>query len=59
MRSIYVPLPEGAVDQLRELARHEMRDTKSQAAVLILDGLRRANLDVVRKEVPPGGRRDR
>jgi hypothetical protein len=45
MRNIYVPLPEGAVDQLRELARHEMRDTKSQAAVLILDGLRRAGHD--------------
>jgi hypothetical protein len=46
MRSIYVPLPEGAGDRLRELARRELRDPREQAAWLILDGLRRAGLDV-------------
>lgn len=46
MRSIYVPLPEGASDRLRELARRELRDPKEQAAWLILDGLKRAGLDV-------------
>jgi len=46
MRTIYVPLPEGAADRLRELADRELRDPKSQAAVLILDGLRRAGLTV-------------
>lgn len=46
MRSIYVPLPEGAADRLRELARRELRDPKAQAAVLILEGLRRAGLPV-------------
>ena len=37
MRSIYVPLPEGAIDRLRELARRELRRSKSQAAYLITD----------------------
>lgn len=46
MRSIYVPLPEDAGDRLRELARRELRDPREQAAWLILDGLRRAGLDV-------------
>ena len=46
MRSIYVPLPEGATDLLWELARREMRDPKAQAAVLILEGLSRAGLPV-------------
>jgi hypothetical protein len=46
MRAIYVPLPEGTADRLRELADRELRDPKSQAAVLILDGLRRAGLAV-------------
>jgi len=46
MRSIYVPLPEGAGDRLRELARRELRDPREQAAWLILDGLRRAGLPV-------------
>ena len=46
MRSIYVPLPEGTADRLWELARREMRDPKAQAAVLILEGLRRAGLPV-------------
>jgi hypothetical protein len=46
MRSIYVPLPEGATDRLWQLARRELRDPKAQAAVLILEGLRRAGLPV-------------
>jgi hypothetical protein len=45
MRSIYVPLTERAAERLRELARREMRDPKAQAAVLILEGLKRADLD--------------
>jgi len=45
MRAIYVPLPEGVADRLRELARREMRDPREQAAWLILDGLRRSELD--------------
>ena len=46
MRSFYVPLPEAAADRLRELATRELRDPKAQAAVLILEGLRRAGLPV-------------
>jgi hypothetical protein len=46
VRSIYVPIPEGAIEPLVELARRELRDAKAQAAVLILEGLRRARLDV-------------
>lgn len=46
MRSIYVPLPEGAASRLRALAERELRDPKAMAAWLILDGLRRAGLPV-------------
>lgn len=46
MRNIYVPLPEGAAEQLRTLARREMRDPKAQATWLILAGLKAAGLDV-------------
>ena len=46
MRAIYVPLPEGAADRLRELARREMRDPREQAAWLILAGLKAAGLDI-------------
>jgi hypothetical protein len=53
MRAIYVPLPEGAADRLRELARREMRDPREQAGWLILDGLRRAGLDT---DLSPGER---
>jgi hypothetical protein len=45
VRNLYVPLTDTAVEQLRELARHEYRDTKAQAAWLILEGLRRAGLE--------------
>lgn len=46
MGAIYVPLPEGAADRLRELAHRELRDPREQATWLILDGLRRAGLEV-------------
>jgi hypothetical protein len=46
MRAIYVPLPEGAADRLRELARRELRDPREQATWLILAGLKSAGLDV-------------
>ncbi len=46
MRSVYIALPDSALDRLAELARREMRDPKAQASWLILDGLRRAGLDV-------------
>jgi hypothetical protein len=42
VRNIYVPLPEDAVERLRELATRELRGTKDQAAWLILEGLRRS-----------------
>ena len=45
MRAIYVPLPEGIAERLRELARREMRDPREQATWLIVDGLRRAGLE--------------
>jgi hypothetical protein len=53
MRSIYVPLPGGAVDRLRELARRELRDPREQAAWLILAGLKAAGLEV---DLAPGER---
>jgi hypothetical protein len=42
IRTIVVPVPEGAADQLRDLARRELRTPRAQACVLILEGLRRA-----------------
>ncbi len=48
MRAIYVPLPEDAVERLRDLATAQRRDTRQQAAVLILDGLRRVTCSVGR-----------
>jgi hypothetical protein len=56
MRSLYVPLPSEAVERLRELASREFRDPKAQAAVLILDGLRRAAPTTV-AAAGPGRRR--
>ena len=52
MRNIYVPLPETAVEQVRELAGREYRGTKEQAAWLILDGLRREGMHA-NNEGPP------
>lgn len=52
MRQVYIPLSEGAIEQLRELARRELREPKDQAAWLILDGLRRAGLAVDSKPRP-------
>jgi hypothetical protein len=45
VRSIYVPLPDVAIERLREMARRELRDPKAQASYLILSGLRAAGLD--------------
>ena len=42
---INVPLPDVAIERLRDLARREMRDPRSQASLLIQDGLRRAGVD--------------
>ncbi|HEY5520795.1 MAG TPA: hypothetical protein VIK08_09060 [Candidatus Limnocylindrales bacterium] len=44
-RSIYVPLPEGASAALRDLARRELRDPRAQAAMLVIEGLRRAGFE--------------
>jgi len=44
MRTIVVPVPEDAADQLRDLARRELRTPRAQACVLILEGLRRAGM---------------
>ncbi len=41
VRNIYVTLPDAVVERLRQLAAREYRGTKEQAAVLILEGLRR------------------
>ena len=41
VRNIYVALPDPVVERLRQLAAREYRGTKEQAAVLILEGLRR------------------
>jgi hypothetical protein len=46
MRSINVPLPEDGARQLVELARREFRQPREQAAALIVDGLKRAGLEV-------------
>ena len=46
MRRINVLLPEASAERLRALARREMRDPRSQASLLIQDGLRRAGLDL-------------
>jgi hypothetical protein len=51
VRNVYVPLSDSAVERLRELAQREYRDTKAQAAWLILDGLRRAGLDPEQRAV--------
>jgi hypothetical protein len=45
MRTMLVPVPEDAADQLRDLARRELRTPRAQACVLILEGLRRAGMN--------------
>jgi len=42
MRNIYVRLDPETIERLRRLADAELRDTKAQAAILIIEGLRRA-----------------
>jgi hypothetical protein len=57
VRNIYVPLPEEAVERLRALAARELRGTKEQATWLILDGLKRAEVDVRSEREPVGASR--
>jgi predicted transcriptional regulator len=53
LRSITVAIPDEASAKLNELARREYRRPKDQAAVLLLDALRRVELDT---EARAGGR---
>ena len=46
MRSIYIAIPEQAAEQLRSLAAREYRSPRQQAAILLIDGLRKAGFDV-------------
>lgn len=41
-RTLYVRLEQRDLDELRALADRELRDTRSQAVLLIREGLRRA-----------------
>lgn len=41
MRTIYLRMPEGTYEDLRSLADKELRGTKEQALLLIIEGLRR------------------
>jgi hypothetical protein len=54
MRAIFVPLPEGVVDRLRQLARREMRGTREQAAMLLIEGLRRAEVRAAKADQTAG-----
>ena len=42
MRNINVPLPDEAIERLSQIAQRELRDTRAQAARLILEGIARA-----------------
>ena len=46
MRSLNVAIPDEAAERLRELAAREFRGPRQQAAILIIEGLRRAGFDV-------------
>jgi hypothetical protein len=46
MRSLYIAIPEQAAEQLRVLATREYRSPRQQAAILLIEGLKRAGLDV-------------
>lgn len=52
MRTIYIALPIGALERLRDLAQREFRGAKEQAVVLILEGLERHAADSGRGAVP-------
>lgn len=45
MRSLNIAIPDEAATKLAELAAREFRRPKEQAALLIVDGLRRAGLE--------------
>ncbi len=62
MRSIYIVIPEQAAEQLRVLATREYRSPRQQAAILLIDGLRRAGLAVdlaTRERALAAGEKDR
>ncbi len=44
MRTLYVPIDDDVLGRLVALARREFREPKAQAAALIVEGLRRAEL---------------
>jgi hypothetical protein len=44
-RNVFVPLSREAVEALTELARREYREPRAQAAILIVEGLRRSGFD--------------
>ncbi len=48
-RQVYVPLPESAVEALVRVARDERRRPRDQAAVFILEALRRRAEDEAHK----------
>lgn len=56
MRSLYIAIPDEAALKLRELARRELRAPRQQAAILVLEGLERAELG---SGSSLGGRADR
>lgn len=47
VRNVYVPLTDEVLERLRAMAQREYRDTRAQAAWLILEGLRKAAPDAV------------
>lgn len=57
MAQIYVRLTDATLEQLRELARRELRDPRDQAAVLIRDALARAGLTAERERAAPTSER--
>jgi len=44
MRLVYVPMPAAVVAALTDLAAREWRSPRDQAAMLVIDGLRRAGV---------------
>jgi hypothetical protein len=58
MRAIYLSIPSDVFERLRDLAELELRGTKEQAVVLILEGLERRATDKARAEADvPDARR--
>ena len=61
MRAIYLSIPSGAFERLRDLAELEFRGAKEQAVVLILEGLERhpPNKACAEAHVPEAPRSER